>query len=258
MSAARLTVDVRGPEDAPPLVMGASLGTTAAMWEPQIDTLARHFRVVRYDHRGHGGSEAPDGPYSIDALGHDVLAMLDTINLERVSYCGLSLGGMIGMWLAANAPQRVERLALVCTSAQLGPETMWRERAARVRARGTAPEVEAAIGRWFTPGFVARRGDVVAAAGRWLSSVSGEGYAGCCEAIAGMDLRGVLPAIAAPTLVVAGAEDVAIPVDHAEIIAAGIPGAVLSVIPDAGHLANLEQPEAMTRLLLDHLLGVTT
>jgi 3-oxoadipate enol-lactonase/4-carboxymuconolactone decarboxylase len=223
------------------------------MWDDQLGALRERFRVLRYDHRGHGRSEVPPAPYTIDELGSDLLALLDELELERVSFAGLSLGGMVGMWLAAHAPERVERLALLCTSAHFEDPGPWTDRAARVRADGTAAIAQELVARWFTPAFPARAPQTVARVVGVLAATSDEGYAGCCDALAAMDLRGRLGAITAPTLIVAGAEDPATPAAHTEALAAAIGGARLEVVAGAAHLANVEQPERVTRLLLDHL-----
>lgn len=242
--------ELAGPPDAPVLVLSNSLGTTLAMWDPQMPALTERFRVLRYDQRGHGRSPVPPGPYSLDDLGRDVLEILDGLGIERFSWCGLSLGGMVGMWVAAHAPDRVDNLVLCCTSAKLGPAGMWRDRAAGVRADGTAAQVAGALARWFTPDFPAREPETAAWAGDMLSGTPDEGYAACCEAIAAMDLTGALPAIRARTLVLAGAEDPATPVEHAERIVSGIPDARLEVVPDASHLATVERPKETTALIL--------
>jgi len=229
-----------------------------AMWEPQLPALTERFRVVRYDHRGHGGSPVPDGPYALAELGGDVLALLDTLGLARVHLGGLSLGGMVAMWVAAHAPERVDRLALLCTSARLGPPEMWARRAETVLSQGLEAITDAIVGRWFTPAFAAASPEVVAWARKLLTGTPASGYAGCCAAVQTMDLVPALGSITAPTLVIAGAEDPATPPEHARVIAAGISGARLEIVPGAAHLANVEQPEAVTRLLLDHLGGDTT
>ena len=216
--------------------------------------LAECLRVVRADHRGHGGSPVPPGPYALADLGADVLALLDRLGLERASFCGLSLGGMVGIWLAAHAPERVERVALLCTSSRMDPE-MWRSRAAAVRALGTVSIAEAVVERWFTPGFAARKPVVVARMHTMVGSTPSEGYAGCCAAIEGMGIDADLARIAAPMLVVAGADDPATPPEHGERIVAAVPGARLEVVPDAAHLASWEQAETVTRLVLDHVNG---
>jgi 3-oxoadipate enol-lactonase len=255
MSAVAVHHVVDGPADAPVLLLANSLGSNVDMWRPQVAALAGpgHRRVVRFDLRGHGRSPVPPGPYSLDDLGGDALALLDRLEIDRASVCGLSLGGMIGMWLASHAPERVDRLVVCCTSALLGPPSAWAERAQTVLAGGTRAVADAVLGRWVTPGFAARHPDRVAELRAMLEQTPAMGYAGCCAAIEHMDLRASLPSISAPTLVIAGADDPATPPSHAELIAAGIPGARLIVVPDAAHLAAVEQPEAVTRLILDHL-----
>lgn len=247
--------ELAGPPDAPVLVLSNSLGTTLAMWDPQLPALTERFRVLRYDHRGHGRSAVPPGPYTIADLGQDALALLDDLGIERFSWCGLSLGGMVGMWLAAHTPDRVDRLALFCTSALLGPPEMWVERAAAVRKDGTRAQVDGATARWFTPAFVEGEPQTVARTTGMLADTPDEGYAGCCEAIAAMDLTADLPAIRARTLVVAGTDDPATPPEHGRRIAEGIPGARMAVVPDVAHLAAIERPRETTELLLDHLTG---
>jgi 3-oxoadipate enol-lactonase len=256
----RLAASLEGPPGAPVLVLGNSLGTSTQLWDRQVPALRTRFRLLRYEHRGHGRaggafSPAPPGPYAIGDLGTDVLALLDSYGLERVHYCGLSLGGMIGMWLAATVPDRIASLALCCTSAYLPPAAMWTERAALVRARGPAAIVAQSVSRWFAPGFAAAEPDVPARYGTELGGMVPEGYAGCCEAIAAMDLRPLLPAIAAPTLVIAGEQDPATPPWHAAVIASGIPGARLAVVRGAGHLACVSNAGEVTAALVRHLTG---
>ena len=184
-----------------------------------------------------------------------MLDLADRLELQRFSYAGLSLGGMVGMWLAIHAPERVDRLALLCTSAHLPPAQLWRERAATVRAAGTCAAIsEAVVSRWFTPAFTQRRPDVVASFTATLDGVDPEGYAVCCEAIAAMDQRDGLSRITAPTLVIAGAQDLATPPSgHADVIARAVPGSLLVTLDPAAHLAAVEQPGAVTALLLDHV-----
>jgi 3-oxoadipate enol-lactonase len=252
---ASLHHELSGLADAPVLVLGNSLGTTAGIWDGQLPALEQRFRVLRYDHRGHGRSEVPPGPYTIDELGEDLVALLDGLGIGRVSLCGLSLGGMVGMWLASRQPERVERLALISTSARLGPPELWTERAAVARTEGTAALTEMQVSRWFTRSFRERAPEAVAAVLAMLAATPGEGYAGCCEAIRAMDLRADLPAITAPTLVVVATGDPATPPAHAEVIAAGIGHAKLELVDDAAHIVSVEQPERVTGLLLDHLDG---
>jgi 3-oxoadipate enol-lactonase len=246
---------LEGPEEAPVLVLSNSLGTTLGMWDEQAPALNERFRLLRYDHRGHGGSPVPPGPYRIEDLGRDVLALLDRLGVERFSFCGLSIGGIVGMWLASEAPERVERLVLCCTSARFAPET-FDSRARTARAEGVSAIADAVVERWFTSALRRSRPDVVEWARRMLLDTPAEGYAGCCEAIRDADLSGRLGTISAPTLVIAGADDPAAPPDQAELVRDSIPGASLEVIPDAAHLANIERPEAVTQTILDHLSPV--
>jgi 3-oxoadipate enol-lactonase len=254
MSAVEVAYDVTGPEDAPLLVLSNSLGSTPAMWDAQAPALAERMRVVRYDHRGHGRSPVPPGPYELADLGGDALALLDRLGAERVRWCGLSLGGMVGMWLAVNATERIERLVLCCTSARLGPPSMWSERAATVRAEGVEAIADAGIGRWLTPGFIEREPEATARVRAMLVSTPADGYANCCAAIEHMDLVDQLDRVRAPTLVIAADQDPATPPEHGELIAARVPGAHFELVTGAAHLATIEQPAAMTELIAGHLL----
>jgi 3-oxoadipate enol-lactonase len=238
---------VEGWGEAPTLLLGPSLGSSVAMWAPQVPVLARHLRVVRFDQRGHGGSPVPPGPYTVEDLGRDVLALIDRLGLERVHYAGLSLGGMVGMWLAAHAPERIDRLALLCTGAHLPPAQGWLDRAAAVRSGGMAAVADPVVTRWFTPAFADL--DKYRA---MLVSTPVDGYAACCEAIATLDLRPVLPTITAPTLVIAGAEDPATPPDLGRQIASAVPGARFELVSGAAHLANVERADVVTALLAEH------
>ena len=250
--AAELHYLLEGPEDAPVVVMANSLGTTLRMWDEQASALNDRFRTLRYDHRGHGGSPIPLGPYTIEDLGRDVLALLERLGIERASFCGLSLGGMVGMWVASEAPERIERLVLCCTAARFASD-VYDSRARTVREHGVAEIADDVLERWFTPAFRASQRDVVERARRMLLDTPAEGYASCCEAVRDADLRSRLGAIRAPTLVIAGADDPAAPPEQAELICDAIPRARLVVIEQAAHLANVEQPEALTQALLDHL-----
>jgi 3-oxoadipate enol-lactonase len=245
-----------GRDDAPVLLLGGSLGTTLDMWDPQVPELSRTHRVIRFEHRGHGGSPVPNGPYTIDGLGADVVTMLDRLGLSRVSYCGLSIGGMVGQWLAIHAPERIDRLILLCTAAHLPPASSWHERAAAVREAGT-PEVvaDAVLGRWFTPPYAESHADVVARYRAMICGIDPEGYAGCCEAIATMDLRAGLPGITAPTLVISARQDPSIPPSHGEAIAAAVPGARFELLDPGAHLASVERADAVTPLIAEHLAG---
>jgi len=224
------------------------------MWQPVVAALARSRHLVAFDHRGHGRSPVPEGPYEIADLGGDVLALLDRLNLERVSYAGVSLGAMVGLWLAAHAPQRIERLICICGAAHLPPAAAWAQRAARVRAAANVAVVaDAVLERWFTPAYATAHPDIVEWVGAMLRNSPPEGYAACCGAIERMDLRGDLPRIVAPTLAVGAAEDRAIVPAHAAAIAAAVPGARLTVLAHGAHLAPIECAAEVTDLIDDHL-----
>jgi 3-oxoadipate enol-lactonase len=249
-----LNHQISGPDGAGTLLMGGSLGTNLRMWDGQ-SPLAERFRLVRFDHRGHGGSPIPPGPYEIEDLGRDVLALMDELRVERACYCGLSIGGMVGMWLAINAPERIDRLVLICTSAHMPPASWWQQRARTVIGAGsTEPIADQVVARWLTPAFAAARPDVRADLRGMLTSTPADGYARCCGAIERMDLRPRLDAIAAPTLVVSGSEDPATPPPMQAAIAAAIPGARHEVVTPAAHIAPVERPEQINRLIEEHLL----
>jgi 3-oxoadipate enol-lactonase len=249
---------VDGPQTAPALLFSSSLGTTWELWDGQVLALERDVRTIRYDHPGHGRSAVPDGPVTPAALADGVVMLLDSLGLERVSFCGLSLGGVVGMALAQRAPDRLDRLVLCCTSAYFGDPEGWYERARIVRAAGTAAVAERVLGRWFTERFRAEEADTVTRFREMLEQTTPEGYAACCEAIAAWDARSDLGAIATPTLVIVGEDDVATTPDDAAFLASSIPTAELVVVPGAAHLANVEQPSLFNRALLRHLSAAPT
>ena len=243
--------DLLGQPDAPPVVLSCSLGTDRSMWDPQIAALSERHLVVRYDLRGHGASAAPPGPYAISDLGGDVLALLDRLEIERATLCGVSIGAMTSMWVAAHAPERVERVVLCCTSSKFGVQAarVYRERAGLVLEQGVEPVADGALERWFTAPFRAANPELMAQVRSGLTGTSGVGYAGCCEALTAMDLTPELGAIRAPTLVISGAADPATPPEHGRAIADGVAGARFELIEDAAHLANIEKAEEVTPLI---------
>ncbi|HEX6447115.1 MAG TPA: 3-oxoadipate enol-lactonase [Streptosporangiales bacterium] len=255
MSGLVTVADVRGPEDAPVLVLGPSLGTTSRLWQAQLGVLARTHRVVRYELPGHTGAPAPPGPYSIDRLGRSVLASVDELGVVRFAYAGVSVGGLVGVWLASEVPERVDRLALLNTAARVGTAEGWRERAAAVRTRGLPPLAEGIVARWFAAGTVAAEPRLVAEHRDALAAVDAEGYAGCCEALAAADLHTRLAAVTAPTLVVTGDEDPVVSVADAAALADGIAGARLETVPRTAHLSCVERPDAVRGLLAGHFRG---
>ena len=238
-----------GEEDAPVLVLPASLGTTRELWAPNVATFARRFRVLRYEHRGHGDSPVPPGPYSMEDLARDALDLLDALGVERASWCGLSLGGMVGMWLGANAPDRLDALVLACTAARVGAPAVYAERAALVREQGIEPVADAIVARWFALAPQETRQRIRAL----LVAQPPEGYASCCEALAGWDFRDELPRVSVRTLVIAASADEATPEADTDLLAERIPGARLVTIAGAAHLANLERPQEFAAAALAHL-----
>jgi 3-oxoadipate enol-lactonase len=247
-------VEVEGPERAPVLMLGNSLGTTIDMWADQRAAFTQHFRLVRYDRRGHGASGAPKGPYNFDRLGRDVLAVLDGLGIKKFNWCGLSMGGMDGQWLGANAPDRVERMVLTNTSSFFPDKNGWNERIKLVTEKGLAAFAPTNMGRWFTKGFLEREPQKVARIQAMFAATPLEGYLGCGAAVRDMDMRGLLPRITAPTLVIAGAHDGATPPEANKYIADHIPGAKYAEV-EAAHLSNVEQSAAYTKLVLDFLLA---
>jgi 3-oxoadipate enol-lactonase len=244
---------LEGPETAPVLVLASSLGTTLELWDTNVDALAERFRVLRYDHRGHGRSLVPEGPYAVSGLADDVLELLDEHGIGNVSWCGISLGGAVGLWLAATAPERLDRLVVACSSARFGPSDAWLDRARVVRESGLGAISGAVVERWFTPGFRRDEPEIVERFRVMLEATPPEGYAACCEAIAGWDFRDRLGEVSVPTLVVSAEDDPATPPEHGRELTEGIPGAESAIVAGAAHLANVERPDELSRLVLQHL-----
>ena len=229
------------------VVLSGSLGSTLAMWDPQLPALKERFRVLRYDHPGHGGSPVSQDR-TVDALTAHLLVLLDDLGVERVSFCGLSLGGAVGMCAALDAPERIDRLVLCSTSRRFASPEVWDDRAAKVRGEGVEAVADVVLDHWFTPQFhdVRRYRDM-------LVATSPEGYARCCEAVRDWDARGVLSAVRARTLAIAGAEDPSTSPDQLEAIVAEVPGARLAVLDKGRHLVNVERAASFNDLLLAHL-----
>jgi 3-oxoadipate enol-lactonase len=249
----RVAHRLHGPEGAPVLVLSNSLGTTQELWDRHLPVFARRFRVLTYDHPGHGSSGLPAQPCTVEVLARALLGLLDELGLGRVSICGVSIGAMVGMTLALKEPEHVERLVLACTSAHLGPAEPWEERARIARTEGLEAIADDVVGRWFTPELAHDQPETVARFRAMLTTTPPEGYARCCEALAAWDARERISTITAPTLVMAGAEDRAAPVEHTELVASRIPGARLHVLEGAAHLANVERAEEFTGAVLEHL-----
>lgn len=240
-----------GHEDAPPLLLGNSLGTDMALWDPVMPALTRHFRVLRFDKRGHGASQASPGDYTIEMLGRDALAVADAAGVKRFRYAGISIGGMIGLWLASQAGDRVERAVLSHTSAQI-PSNIWAERMKIVREQGMAALVDGNMQRWFKADWLARNEPVLGTFRHTFLHCDPVGYLGCCAAIRDMQLAQAPAQIRCPVLVVTGADDPSTPKAMGEAIAAGIQGAKLVQLPTA-HIAPPVVPEAYAGVLVSFL-----
>ncbi|MCC6946342.1 MAG: 3-oxoadipate enol-lactonase [Bradyrhizobiaceae bacterium] len=248
-----INVEIEGKADAPVLVFSNSLGTNLHMWDEQAKALAGRFRVVRYDQRGHGKSGVPDGVYSIERLSRDVIAILDALEIRRAHFCGLSMGGMTGMWLACNAPDRLEKLVLANTAPRSQNPDLWNARIRTVRAKGVAALADTAINVWFTKEFREREPQKIAWVREMFSATPTQGYIGCCGGIRDMDQRWALSQIRLPTLIIAGRHDNATPLSASEFIASRIAGSELTVL-DAAHISNVEQPARFTATLEEFLL----
>ncbi len=251
----RLSWTLQGLANAPALLLLDALGTTIDLWTPQMDRLAAAFRVIRFDTRGHGASDAPAGPYTLDRLGRDAVAILDAAGARRAHVCGVSLGGQTALWLGLHAPDRVNGIVAANTGARIGTTALWEQRIHDVEELGTQALVEPAIARWFTPRFRQTDPETVDRFRKMLAGCPAAGYAGCCTALRDADLRADLHRIESPMLVVAGADDHATPPAGARAICEQVAGAGLLAL-DAAHLSNVEQPDAFTAGVLRFLSGV--
>lgn len=245
------TID--GDAKAPVLLLSNSLGTSLAMWEPQMATLIRHFRVLRYDTRGHGQSSVAPGPYSIEMLGGDAIRLLDHLGIARAHVCGLSMGGITAMWLAIHHPQRIDRLVLSNTAACIGPPDNWNKRVAAVQQHGVASIAAAVVTRWLTPEYAQAHPHQVAHLVAMLGATDAQGYAANCIAVRDSDLRAEVARIAAPTLVITGSGDLATPPADGRFLHEQIRGSRY-VEFDAAHLSNQQQPDRFNAAVCDFLL----
>jgi 3-oxoadipate enol-lactonase len=250
LSDVSMHYELSGPADGPVLMFSNSLGTTLDMWKPQLPAFERSFRILRYDMRGHGQSSTPPGPYSIRQLGSDVVALLDALCLHRVDFCGLSIGGMIGQWLGANVPTRLDRLVLCNTAAIIGTEATWNARIEAVQTRGMASIVDGVMERWFTPAFRENQPAILAEMRAMLAATDPVGYAAACAAIRDMDQRATAASIATPTLLIAGEYDPVTTVADAQFLESRIPDAKLAVLP-AAHISNMEAAKQFNDAVID-------
>jgi len=233
---------LEGQRGTPVLLFSNSLGTNYSMWDPQVPELRKKLRVLRYDTRGHGQSSLTPGPYSIEQLGKDVVALLDALDLDRVHFCGLSMGGMIGMWLGVNAPDRLNKLVLCNTAARIGTPETWNARIEAVRRNGMKSVAPAVVERWFSPAFRQRAPAAISNIQKTLEETNPDGYAACCAAVRDFDFREPLSRIRIPTLVISGAHDPATPPGDGRFLAHHIPGARYAEL-NAAHLSNIEDQD---------------
>ena len=251
----RLAYRVDGPDDAPALVLLNSLGTNLHMWDPQVALLSRHLRLVRYDCRGHGNSDVPAGPYTLERFGLDLLALLNQLGIERAHLCGLSLGGMVALWFAASCPDRVSRAVFANTAARIGTRESWDARIEAVRTGGMRAIRDIVLARFLSEGFRREHPEVVRQLGEMLEATNPRGYIEACAALREADLRTRVTAIHTPSLIIAGGLDESTPPSQARELHAAITGSELLVLSDVGHLSNVEQPEEFSRAVLALLVG---
>jgi 3-oxoadipate enol-lactonase len=250
----QINVEVSGRDGAPVLMLSNSLGTNLHMWDPQADELSKNFRLIRYDRRGHGKSAVPKGPYSMEMLARDVLGILDALKIKKTNWCGLSMGGMVGQWLGANAPERLEKMVLSnCTDyyADKGP---WNDRIKTVREKGLAAIVSGNMERWFTKPFRDSHAQVIENFTRNFLVTKLDGYIACGEAVRDMDHRALLPKIKPPVMIIAGRQDPATTLAMGESMRDRIRGAKLTVL-EAAHISNVEQSKAYSEAVLNFLKG---
>ena len=254
-----INYEIDGPKDAPVLVFSNSLATSLSMWNDQVDRLKDQFRILRYDNRGHGATPTPEteGPYSIELLARDLLGLLDELKIEKISFCGLSKGGMVGQWLGINASKRINRLILSNTASYFPNKEMWRERIEMATVDGIPAIAEASIGRWFTPGYLKRPDteDTIRFVRKFILETKLDVYLASSIGIRDMDFRKELSQIDVPTMVIIGEKDPATVPEYGELIAANIPDAKTFVVPDAANHSNIEQPEIFTETLKDFHQG---
>jgi 3-oxoadipate enol-lactonase len=252
----RIAYRIDGQAEKPVLVLSNSIGTTLEMWDGQVPELLRHFRVLRYDMRGHGATGVPAGSYSIGRLGRDVIELLDALGIERAHFCGVSLGGMVGQWLGIHVPEKIDRLILCNTSAFLGPAAQFDARIASVLAASDMSETaEMFLRNWFPAEWLTNESPLIAPFRAALLATDPRGLAGCYAAVRDMDMRRTVALIQSPTLVIGGRYDTVTLPGHSEHIAATVPGAKLLLLP-AVHLSNIEYPVEFLKAVLDVLLDL--
>jgi 3-oxoadipate enol-lactonase len=249
----RIAYRFDGPADKPVLLLSNSIGTDLTMWDPQVEALSKHFRLLRYDSRGHGASDVPAGPYSLDRLGRDASELLDALNIRRAHFLGLSLGCMVGQWLGIHAPERIDRLILSNTAAYLGPAKEFHDRITGVLKGDRSETAEIFLRNWFPPKLLEANGPFITKTRAGLLATDPEGFAGSLAAVRDLDMRRTISLISHPTLVIGGQYDTVTLPSHSELIAATVPGAKPVLLPVV-HLSNLEAPDAFMKVVLEFLL----
>lgn len=250
-----INYEIEGREGAPVVTMSHSLSANLRMWDPQMQALVGRYRVLRYDTRGHGASEVPAGPYSLEMLADDAVGLLNSLGIKQTHFVGLSMGGMIGQTLGLRYPDRILSLTLADTASSYDPEAakVWQQRIESARKNGLAPNVEPTIERWFSPGFIENQPATIDKVREMIRATPVEGYVGCSQAISQLDLTGRLGDIRAPTLVVVGEDDPGTPVAASRIIYDNIAGSELVILPVARHLSNIEDPVGFNAALINFL-----
>lgn len=248
----RLFYTLDGAEGAPVLMLSNSLGCTHEMWNAQLSAFAGKFRVLRYDRRGHGQSSSPPGPYTLDDLAADAIAIMDAVGASRVNWCGLSMGGMTGLHLATNHPDRIEKLVVASAATFMPPPELWNGRIKTAQDKGIEVLAAPTMQRWFTPGFLKGSQDKVATIRSQFLQTTVEGFSGCAAAMRDMDQRETISGIKAPTLAIVGSDDQGTTPADAAFVVGRIPGARGVILPGS-HIINVEQPEAFTKEVLDFL-----
>lgn len=251
-------VALSGPEDGPVLMLSNSLGTTLEMWAPQVPFFSEHYRVLRYDTRGHGESEISPAPYTFEGLGQDVLAILDALEIDKAAFCGLSMGGHLALWLGIHAPERMHAIVACNTAAKIGTQQAWQERAELLRAQGQAAMqqlADTAPERWFTEAFTQQQPEIVQPLQKQLAALDPLGYAACCDALGSSDLREELAKISLPTLIITGDKDPVTTVQDAQALQDAIPNARMAVLL-ASHISNVESEQAFNEVVSGFLRQV--
>lgn len=249
----RVTYRLDGQPDAPVVMLSNSLMSNHSMWDPQMDALTESFRVLRYDTRGHGDTDAPAGPYSIQLLAEDAIALLDALNIKKVHFAGLSMGGMIGQFIGANYSERLHSLMLCDTASEMPTPEMWNDRISSARDKGITALLDGTLKRWFTAPFLSNDKEAVEKIAQMIRTTDAGGYIGCASAVRDMSQTSILSRIKIPTVIIVGEDDPACTVEQSKVLEAHIDGAELIVLQNAAHLSNIEQTDAFNTAMMNFL-----